>query len=141
MEGECPICYDVNPTYVTRCNHKFHEKCIKLWLTKNSTCPMCRHSLKDVFILKNKFKLKRKIQCFKHHIIIYNSFSKYYVPCNNLKLVDIDIYKHQLTIEAKIKTKLKKIIFYADSYTINQCYTRIADLINNFSNLYMPLMY
>ena len=27
------------------CNHKFHSKCIKVWLEKESTCPLCRTSL------------------------------------------------------------------------------------------------
>ncbi len=27
------------------CNHIFHEKCIKKWLEKDSTCPLCRFDL------------------------------------------------------------------------------------------------
>lgn len=29
------------------CNHQFHEGCIMTWLKNNSTCPMCKASLKD----------------------------------------------------------------------------------------------
>lgn len=27
------------------CNHIFHEKCIKKWIQKDSTCPLCRFDL------------------------------------------------------------------------------------------------
>uniref|UniRef100_A0A8C4S7Z5 RING-type domain-containing protein n=1 Tax=Erpetoichthys calabaricus TaxID=27687 RepID=A0A8C4S7Z5_ERPCA len=32
------------------CHHKFHLKCITLWLMKRSTCPVCRT---PVFLLPN----------------------------------------------------------------------------------------
>ena len=25
------------------CNHKFHCKCIDIWLSENNNCPVCRH--------------------------------------------------------------------------------------------------
>jgi len=28
--------------YITKCNHVYHNKCIKKWFEKNDTCPQCR---------------------------------------------------------------------------------------------------
>lgn len=46
----CPICHsesaDENTIYTTLiCNHKFHIDCIKIWLSDNTTCPICRLNL------------------------------------------------------------------------------------------------
>ena len=45
----CPICleeYKPREHYkLLGCNHGFHRKCIRVWLKKNLTCPVCR---KDV---------------------------------------------------------------------------------------------
>jgi len=46
-EGEtlqCPICMDIiqNECLLTKCGHKYCEKCIIQWLEKNSSCPYCR---------------------------------------------------------------------------------------------------
>jgi Ring finger domain len=29
------------------CHHLFHEKCINLWICRNSTCPLCRLQLSE----------------------------------------------------------------------------------------------
>lgn len=40
---ECVICLDtLDQAYTLGCDHKFHEACIKQWLTINSICPICR---------------------------------------------------------------------------------------------------
>ena len=31
------------------CLHNFHDNCIKLWLDKNSTCPVCKHDIRENF--------------------------------------------------------------------------------------------
>lgn len=45
----CPICYDdeINIMKITKCGHMFCDMCIKLWLDKNKTCPLCRSELID----------------------------------------------------------------------------------------------
>lgn len=47
-EDECLICYDEmnNDIISTKCNHKFHGKCISEWLTYKNTCPKCRFEFK-----------------------------------------------------------------------------------------------
>jgi hypothetical protein len=42
---ECSICLDPiseNAIQCCKCGHCFHEECIKRWLKKNPTCPLCR---------------------------------------------------------------------------------------------------
>lgn len=50
VKGElCSICYcNINPEEeVNRlpCNHLFHVDCIKEWLCKEKTCPLCKQEL------------------------------------------------------------------------------------------------
>lgn len=52
-EIACSIClesYEVGDTVrsMAKCEHCFHSHCIELWLTKNTTCPVCRNTILDV---------------------------------------------------------------------------------------------
>lgn len=43
--GECSVCQECLNTSVSiklSCSHCFHTKCLKQWLEKTSTCPLCR---------------------------------------------------------------------------------------------------
>lgn len=45
---ECPICQeetDLNIIRKLKCNHQFHIYCIEKWLSKETTCPICRKDL------------------------------------------------------------------------------------------------
>lgn len=45
----CAICYDnIQPTNytLTKCKHYFCKPCLDAWLNINSTCPMCRSSIR-----------------------------------------------------------------------------------------------
>jgi len=53
---ECAICQDefIDPKDPSRkpvfarqlpCEHRFHDECIRPWLTRNGTCPICRKSV------------------------------------------------------------------------------------------------
>lgn len=44
--GLCPICNENNVNISLPCNHFFCEKCIKTWLLKSESCPLCRIKLK-----------------------------------------------------------------------------------------------
>ena len=44
--GFCPICSDNKVNLSLPCSHFFCEKCIKSWLLKSDTCPLCRIQLK-----------------------------------------------------------------------------------------------
>ena len=44
--GFCPICSENKVNLSLPCSHFFCEKCIKSWLLKSDTCPLCRIQLK-----------------------------------------------------------------------------------------------
>jgi len=45
----CPICYQAMTTAkLTRCRHMFHNSCLKKWLHKQDSCPMCLELLHKV---------------------------------------------------------------------------------------------
>jgi hypothetical protein len=45
----CPICFDdyIDTSLIikTECLHCFHEECLKKWINKNNTCPICRSTI------------------------------------------------------------------------------------------------
>ena len=45
LYGDCNICCDDIKYELTRilyCGHFFHAKCIEIWLSNNTKCPICR---------------------------------------------------------------------------------------------------
>ncbi len=44
----CPICLEnISNKETTTCNHDFCKGCIDKWLEDHSSCPLCRHTLKE----------------------------------------------------------------------------------------------
>ena len=47
--NDCSICleeYKINEKImILNCNHIYHERCIKMWLDQNDTCPICRENI------------------------------------------------------------------------------------------------
>jgi len=53
----CPICLSKigkRHIYKTDCNHKFHLKCLFIWLLKNDNCPMCRTNVRTPDIIEQQ---------------------------------------------------------------------------------------
>lgn len=48
---ECSICQDkygfLDEICELPCGHKFHKDCVDKWLENNTTCPMCRHNIRE----------------------------------------------------------------------------------------------
>jgi hypothetical protein len=44
----CPICLvddDTDGWKETPCGHRFHGRCVEMWLHAKGSCPMCRHQV------------------------------------------------------------------------------------------------
>ncbi len=48
-DDSCPICQEEyergDSVLKLPCAHAMHQSCLKSWLTKNNSCPLCRHEL------------------------------------------------------------------------------------------------
>ena len=46
LKEECSICYEkinnIESQAIISCQHLFHDNCIKMWLNKKLSCPLCR---------------------------------------------------------------------------------------------------
>jgi len=40
--GECCICYDTTEIVKTQCDHTLCMNCMKQWMRRSTSCPMCR---------------------------------------------------------------------------------------------------
>ena len=64
----CAICLeqiDYDDSCITKCKHKFCQKCIRQWLVKNNCCPFCRMDLSgDKIVFSEDKKLTGLLQKF-----------------------------------------------------------------------------
>ena len=51
LNNTCSICFDSLANIQTNCNHLYCYSCINNWYHRNTTCPTCRNTLKECFIL------------------------------------------------------------------------------------------
>lgn len=59
--GECSICLETTgASAIARlpCSHEFHVHCIKNWLVRSPTCPICR---KEFYALYDSFPPSRRV--------------------------------------------------------------------------------
>jgi hypothetical protein len=136
---ECAICLDSLDNLegnkiiqLNNCNHQFHESCLKQWIDKNNTCPLCRTVVTSLFYAQinllcvNLFKKKIIVEIKEDRIIFYS------YPNKTNELFCIDYFKIK---KIKYVSKYCKIYFngingtninlkqkniYFDNYTL--CY-------------------
>ena len=50
-DTRCAICLGImkhnDPITITKCKHKFHSACLKEWLTRSKSCPICREPIRE----------------------------------------------------------------------------------------------
>lgn len=44
----CSICLMGFMNATTNCRHRFHRECLKLWMAKDKTCPICRTPITEI---------------------------------------------------------------------------------------------
>jgi hypothetical protein len=85
---ECGICLSSisseSENYTTRCNHKFHNKCITHWLLLNTNCPICRKEL-------DKHTIASEIKTFDYRFFV--------IPVTPKQVIYNKIYKHIALID------------------------------------------
>ncbi len=68
----CAICLEDKKksnknTIMLECNHSYHKKCIDLWLTNKSVCPLCLHNITNypntISDIPNKLSEVQKPHC------------------------------------------------------------------------------
>ena len=67
----CCICYEqIEKNIICKklcCGHKFHCKCIDIWLSDNYNCPICRHDFNQNQLNDNNNTIN--INCFYFNIL------------------------------------------------------------------------
>lgn len=105
---ECVICMDTcnnnEMKQLPICNHSFHKSCINQWLNIKQNCPICRASIINNFIGKQKFSKKNYVDCK----ITINNNNKLNVIYNNLYTLEIDL-KQILYIEIDKKHTIIRV--------------------------------
>jgi hypothetical protein len=118
-EDVCPICYEPNLDYETKCcKNKFHKECLDLWRKRSFTCPLCRTCSTNEFKAKyNKVDYNFKI--FNSHISLNLNNSVYpsfIFPYTKIKRVEIKKKKLIIMINVNNLFKELKIHIYKDLF-------------------------
>lgn len=65
LETECTICMDdiKEDDYITKCQHRFHKKCLNDWISiySNIECPICRKNL-GLYVFETKKQRKHRLK-------------------------------------------------------------------------------
>jgi hypothetical protein len=62
-QKKCSICLDLilNPATISNCKHEFCLPCLRSWVSKASTCPMCRESFQTYTYIQNNKEISIQI--------------------------------------------------------------------------------
>ena len=85
-DNKCSICMEHTKNKLCRkleCSHVFHCECIDKWFSNNSSCPLCRHEIKND--LENNIQSNR----FDNELISYNTNNSEYHVNNTYKILNI----------------------------------------------------
>ena len=105
VDRECPICMDefhvrdvVSWSSYETCSHVYHHQCIKEWLLRHSTCPICR----EVFLPVDQPKVNMTLKMFKElsDVRVQRAQRTYYCVRDGLVALK--------NLPAKSKTKYRK---------------------------------
>lgn len=128
---ECSICLEKISSYhlyVTKCNHTFHENCIKEAYKVNKNCPLCRSNISNNRIQSNiqhiQLYIQSNIQQF-----FNQSAVEILLSCQRIFTILIMLFMMFILIYSSIyDVKVMK-----DGFTKNQ-------VIHTFPNVYFDIL-
>lgn len=140
-EKDCSICLEEynyqSKIILLPCLHCFHSKCIKKWLSKNVTCPICRKDINKENPVYPKTDCKRKIS----KKINITDLEFFEIPLEPRKGIRLKIrYKH-IFLERKFAPNTQIQIIQAwIANKIKKKYTQIKLMLNYPKKILNPGM-
>lgn len=130
-DEDCPICLDgynsQSQIILLPCLHPFHDNCIKEWLSKNVTCPICR---KDINKENPKYPKKTCKREKKKKISIQN-LEIIEIPTEPKIGIKLKIRYRNIFLERKFANNTQiKIIQVWIAKKINKDYKKIKLMLN-----------
>jgi hypothetical protein len=96
---ECVVCYNEvvhKKAFKTVCGHIFCKTCLKKWLLRNHTCPLCRTQLRDP---EPESPTEEDIEAMANHFIAelvrYNQIA---VSENNNLYITVELDGHSIPL-------------------------------------------
>lgn len=139
----CVICLEQmdNSTFTLKsCKHTFHSHCIHQWLSTNSTCPICRDFIYQVFkcslVKYQLFPGIKKTNGFmkienKNLIFSHNNLNYIVIPINRIFRFSLLNKCIQLDVKLNSASKMKKYTFNFYNPNIS---LKIFNYLNEFTN-------
>lgn len=121
---ECPICllcfkHNDEISLLNKCNHKFHSKCLEMWLSNHNICPLCRNTVETEFCILYGQRKKHSKLIFFYNYLIFKTKNKE-IKYMYKDIIYLKIYNIKIQIILKLENscfKNKKII---NVYFLNQ---------------------
>lgn len=131
----CSICLcNINNTQAkkTKCNHIFHEKCLKKWFQFKNTCPLCRKILKNtitvnLFLDSIHYKDIKLVVKQKKIIFKLSNTQQYVIGYTTIKRLKLNY--NTMDIFYSINKKLVKLKIFSEN--IFKVYELIKTTIEN----------
>ena len=126
---QCFICYNKyenTDCCTTSCNHKFHTSCLIQWMITSSSCPYCKHTLKQA--TKNKKEMQDQIELIRpiyeqymKHVKNFNIFIKINLAIrksdDNPEKIKLLVTQKQLELyhSQKMKDKMNELLDFVEN--------------------------
>lgn len=153
VKGDCSICHDnfKENAFKLSCGHYFHYDCLKNWIDKKNSCPLCRLELlsdQNRENLKEKTKIKLVYKPLKNnffHLLIYITKMNIIYTENLDKVMNYISHENLSNLSSKIDYKnesfkdfiklIPKIINYLSSIlcSILSIFFLISLVISDYS--------
>lgn len=110
---ECAICLETDNNKFTtlKCNHRFHTKCINIWLNNHNTCPYCR-AIVNILIVKVKRK-KYNLHIHPTNLVFEKNNVINKIEFINIKRIEYNGKKRITLFKKEPDNTFSKFIFFS----------------------------